>query len=75
MGVEQEVIQKSGSWYSYGEERLGQGREGVKKVLMENPELLKKIETHVKTSLGFIDGPTTEKIETEDAPETAKPKK
>lgn len=55
MGVELNVIQKSGSWYSYGDERLGQGREGVKKILMENPELLKTIETHAKKALGFID--------------------
>ncbi|MAT40272.1 MAG: recombinase RecA [Ectothiorhodospiraceae bacterium] len=56
MGVEIGAIQKSGSWYSYGDERLGQGREGVKKVLDDSPELLEQIELEVKKKLGFIDG-------------------
>lgn len=38
------IIQKSGSWFSYGEQRLGQGRDNVKKLLEENPELMKEIE-------------------------------
>jgi len=53
VGVECGVIQKSGSWFSYGEERLGQGREGVRKLLLEAPDLLHKIETEVKTALGI----------------------
>lgn len=52
VGVECGVIQKSGSWFSFGEERLGQGREGVKKVLTEAPDLLTNIEQAVKTALG-----------------------
>ena len=52
--VESGVVQKSGSWFSYGEERLGQGREGVRKMLKEAPELLEKIERHVKTELGIL---------------------
>ncbi len=54
VGVEQGVIQKSGSWFSYGEERLGQGREGVRKVLTENVDLLGTIENHVKRALGIL---------------------
>lgn len=53
IGVEAGVIQKSGSWFSYGDERLGQGREGVRKFLKETPELLDKIEAHVKSALGI----------------------
>ncbi|MFZ1730655.1 MAG: recombinase RecA [Bacteroidota bacterium] len=53
IGVEAGVIQKSGSWFSYGDERLGQGREGVRKFLKETPELLDKIEAHVKQALGI----------------------
>ncbi|MBE0642634.1 MAG: recombinase RecA [Bacteroidetes bacterium] len=53
VGVEAGVIQKSGSWFSYGDERLGQGREGVRKFLKETPDLLLKIENHVKTELGI----------------------
>lgn len=43
MGVENGVIEKSGAWYSYAEERIGQGRENVKQYLKEHPELLKEI--------------------------------
>jgi recombination protein RecA len=53
MGVECGVVQKSGSWFSYGEERLGQGREGVKKFLKDNPEMLTVLESHVKRELGI----------------------
>ncbi|PLX32890.1 MAG: recombinase RecA [Ignavibacteria bacterium] len=53
VGVDCGVVQKSGSWFSYGDERLGQGREGVRKFLKESPDLLKKIETDVKRELGI----------------------
>jgi len=43
MGVENGLIEKSGAWYSYGEERIGQGRENVKQYLKEHPELLRDI--------------------------------
>jgi len=43
MGVENGVIEKSGAWYSYGEERIGQGRENVKQYLKDNPEMLSQI--------------------------------
>ncbi len=52
--VNNEIIERSGSWYSYGEERLGQGRENVKAFLEENLELLKEIELKVKEKLGFV---------------------
>jgi len=45
MAVEKNVIKKSGSWYSYGETKLGQGREGVRELLKGTPELLSEIET------------------------------
>jgi recombination protein RecA len=48
------VIQKSGTWFSFGEERLGQGRENVKNFLKENPDFLLKVETLVKQQLGMI---------------------
>lgn len=47
-GVDAEIVKKSGSWYSYGEDRLGQGRENVKKYLLEDPELLKEIDLLVR---------------------------
>jgi len=43
LGVEAEIIQKSGAWFSYGEERLGQGRENVRVLLRENPDLYAEI--------------------------------
>jgi recombination protein RecA len=47
MGVEQEIIKKSGSWFSYGETRLGQGRDAVKLLLADNPELTLEIEKKI----------------------------
>jgi recombination protein RecA len=48
LAVEFGVVKKSGSWFSYGPEKLGQGRESVKKALREDPELFKKIHGQVK---------------------------
>jgi recombination protein RecA len=58
VGVEAGVVQKSGSWFSYGDERLGQGREGVRKFLKETPDLLARIEKDVQRALGI--GPALE---------------
>jgi len=48
LGLEHNVITKSGAWYSYGEERLGQGRENVRDYLKENPKLKDEIEINVR---------------------------
>jgi recombination protein RecA len=53
LGVESEVITKSGAWFSYGDVRLGQGRENTKAFLQDNPELAMEIETKVKDVLGM----------------------
>jgi recombination protein RecA len=53
LAVVQRVIEKSGAWFSYKGDRLGQGRENAKQSLKENPDLLKKIENEVKTRLGI----------------------
>ena len=50
--VETEVIKKSGSWFSYGETKLGQGKESVKKLLEDNPELLEELEKKIISSDG-----------------------
>jgi len=55
LAVNHEIIQKSGTWFSYGEERLGQGRENVKRYLRENPTLLKKINLQVREELGLLE--------------------
>ena len=49
-----DVVEKSGAWFSYKGERLGQGRENVKTLLKENDELRGRIEDEVKTALGFV---------------------
>ena len=48
MAVNLDIIEKSGSWFSYKGERIGQGRENVKKYLQENPDVLKEVETKVR---------------------------
>lgn len=47
MGVELDIIKKSGSWFSYGDTKLGQGREGVKQILEDNPELLEELKAKI----------------------------
>jgi recombination protein RecA len=61
IGVEAGVVEKSGSWYSYGGERIGQGRENVKRFLKENEDMFSQIMTKVKEAIGLA--------KTADAPE------
>jgi recombination protein RecA len=51
IGVEQNIIKKSGSWFSYGETKLGQGRDAVKQLLSDNPELCEELENKIKEVL------------------------
>ena len=51
LGVELGIIKKSGSWFSYGETRLGQGRDAVKKVIKDNPELSEELEDKIAAAL------------------------
>jgi len=51
LGVEKEIIKKSGSWFSYGETRLGQGRDAVKQIFEDNPDLAEEIENKIKEAL------------------------
>ena len=51
MGVEKEIIKKSGSWFSYGDTKLGQGRDAVKQLLSDNPELFEELETKIREAL------------------------
>jgi recombination protein RecA len=48
LGVEHNVVKKSGSWFSYGDSRLGQGRDAVKQLIMDNPELAEELENKIK---------------------------
>ena len=51
LGVEANIIKKSGSWFSYGDTKLGQGRDAVRTLLNDNPELFEELETKIKDSL------------------------
>ncbi len=51
LGVELGILKKSGSWFSYGETRLGQGRDAVKKLIKDNPELAEEIEAQIAEAL------------------------
>jgi recombination protein RecA len=54
MGVELSIVQKSGSWFSYDGNKLGQGREAVKGLLHDNPELATEIETKIRAKLSEV---------------------
>ncbi len=54
LGVKFGIINKAGTWYSYGEERIGQGRENVKKYLEDKPEITRDIEKKIKINVGLI---------------------
>jgi recombination protein RecA len=73
LGVANKVVEKSGAWFSYSGERLGQGRENSKQTLKDNPELLRRIENDVRRALGIPvqGGETVEAAEGEAAETTA----
>ncbi len=51
LGVEYNIIKKSGSWFSYGETRLGQGRDAVKTLILDNPEMMEELEGKIKEAV------------------------
>ena len=51
LGVEYEIVKKSGSWFSYGDSKLAQGREALKQVLRDNPELCEELETKIRQAM------------------------
>jgi recombination protein RecA len=52
-GIEHDLVQKSGSFFSYGETRLGQGRNNAKQFLIENPEIAAELEAKIRAALGI----------------------
>jgi len=56
MGVELGIVQKSGSWFSYNNDKLGQGRDAVKQLLRDNPELAMEIETKIREKIKEMQG-------------------
>jgi recombination protein RecA len=55
LGVKAEIVEKSGSWFSYNGERIGQGRENVKQYLRDNPEIAKDIEDKIRATNSIVD--------------------
>ena len=67
LGVKAGVVEKSGSWFSYGDERIGQGRENVRKFLLENKDMAERLEQQIRVNEGLIEDellmPTEEQVE------------
>ena len=51
IGVDYEIVKKAGSWFSYEDTKLGQGRDAVKALLLDNPELMEELETKIKAAI------------------------
>jgi len=54
LGVEYEIVKKSGSWFSYGDTKLGQGRDAVKALLNDNPELLEELDVKIREAINAV---------------------
>ncbi len=71
LGVKSNIVEKSGSWFSYNSQRIGQGRENAKQFLKDNPKIAAEIEKKIRDNAGTITavlkGETVEAAETEDA--------
>ena len=65
LGVDHEIVEKSGSWFSYGDLRMGQGKENSKIFLVENPDIAEEIELRLRTALG-LDPANQEELEDAD---------
>ncbi len=62
-GVAERIVAKSGAWYSYGGERIGQGRENSKQFLRDNPDIRDRLETELRQALGLVPQPRPELAE------------
>ena len=63
LAVEHKIVEKSGAWYSFNGERIGQGRENVKSYFLENSNILKEVESRVRTSVGIIGSKSLEETD------------
>ncbi|TIH34610.1 recombinase RecA [Subtercola vilae] len=61
-GVENEIVRKSGAWYTYDGEQLGQGKENSRRFLKENPDVALEIENKIKMKLGLLEDPNAPKV-------------
>jgi recombination protein RecA len=62
LAVEKRIVEKSGTWFAFNGERLGQGRENVKQFLKDNPDTFRAIEERVRKDLGFVREPETASV-------------
>jgi recombination protein RecA len=67
LGVKVGIVEKSGAWFSYESQRLGQGRENAKVFLRENPDIANTIEAAIRQNMGLIAGQIIDKIDPEEA--------
>ena len=65
VGVDCDIVNKSGAWYSYNDQRLGQGRENAKQFLKENPEISQEIEDKIRAKYNLIKDKNTEELKNE----------
>jgi recombination protein RecA len=72
LGIEHNIVSKSGSFFSYGEDRLGQGRNNVKAFLDEHPEIAREIESKIYEALG-VDRDLVAEIDRDEIPEGVDP--
>jgi len=68
LGVENNIVDKSGAWYSYQDERIGQGRENAKKFLKEHPEMLAEIENKIRLGLGLPEAEPASPLDEKNSP-------
>ena len=73
MGVESGIVRKSGSWFTYGDDQLGQGKENARQFLVDNAELADEIEHKILQAVGIEASPEEESTQSEEASETAEP--
>ncbi|HOW83881.1 MAG TPA: recombinase RecA [Spirochaetota bacterium] len=71
LGVKYDIIKKAGTWFSYGEERIGQGRENAKNYIKENPRILAELEMKIKQASGLIVDTKAPRVDGKQAEETA----
>jgi recombination protein RecA len=65
LGAEANIVDKAGSWYSYNEERLGQGRENAKQYLREHPEVMTAVERQIREHFGLVVAPAVAIVKAE----------
>ena len=69
LGVKFGIVQKSGSWFSMGETRIGQGKEAVKQFLQDNPDVANEIEAKIRDAAAAVMRPAPDNLHEEDLPE------